>query len=290
MNVTETWDINISSTNTLYKTFKTDSKKYSNITDVTVTDITNESSVNFVKTNDWAYHVTKGYYYGTENNDGNFEIGWGVGLDNSSANKKYKISYTVNDVITKYNDYSELYWQFVGEDFEISSKKITGTIYLPSNASNKDDIKVWGHTKDLNGTIYATDTNKIEFNLDNFRSGRYVEIRTLFPTNLISSTGRTKNTDILDSAVNEETKWANKANNERRRLKIAGKIILILVILACVIINIFVSVIYIKNIKKNKKKLKELKKYKPTIELEYFRDLPSEESTPGEAIRTVNII
>lgn len=59
MNGTETWDINISSTNTLYKTFKTDSKKYSNITDVTVTDITNESSVNFVKTNDWAYHVTK---------------------------------------------------------------------------------------------------------------------------------------------------------------------------------------------------------------------------------------
>ena len=31
MDVTETWDINIKSTNTLYKTFKTDNSKYSEI-------------------------------------------------------------------------------------------------------------------------------------------------------------------------------------------------------------------------------------------------------------------
>ena len=41
MDVTEIWDINIKSTNTLYKTFKTDNSKYSGITNATVTDITN---------------------------------------------------------------------------------------------------------------------------------------------------------------------------------------------------------------------------------------------------------
>ena len=202
MDVVEIWNINVKYTNTLYKSFKKDKSKYSSISNVTVKDITNENQItNFIKTDEWAYHVQKGYYYGTDNDDGNFEIGWGVGLDTTTANKKYQISYTVKDVITKYNDYAELYWQFVGKDFEVNASKITGTVYLPSNVSNKDEIKVWGHTAGLNGTIYATDTNKIQFEINQFKNGTYVEVRTLFPTSLISNSGRVKQTDILDTAI-----------------------------------------------------------------------------------------
>ena len=59
MDVTETWDINIKSTNTLYKTFKTDNSKYSEITNVTVTDITNGIQNNFIQTSEWAYHANQ---------------------------------------------------------------------------------------------------------------------------------------------------------------------------------------------------------------------------------------
>ena len=175
MDVTETWYINIKNTNTLYKTFKKDKSKYSSITNVTVKDVTNGTSTDFKKTNEWAYHVQKGYYYGTENEDNDFEIGWGVGLDTTSSLRTYQISYRVNDAITKYNDYAELYWQFVGKDFEVDAKRIIGTIYLPSNVSNKEEIKVWGHTAGLNGTIYATDTNKIQF--DCLRQHKHKKIR-----------------------------------------------------------------------------------------------------------------
>lgn len=289
MDVTETWDIYVSSTNTLYKSFETDSSKYSGITNVIVKEITNGQNINFAKTDNWAYHVTKNYYYGTENEDGDFEIGWGVGLDNSRGTRKYEISYTVKDAITKYEDYAELYWQFVGENFEISADKITGTIYLPSNAINKEDIKVWGHTEDLNGTIYATDLNKIEFELDNFRSGRYVEIRTLFPTELITSSERTKNKEILQTAINEETKWADKANARRERQEWIDKNLPIILFAVCVLINIILIIVYIKKIIKYSKKLKELKKYEPTTKLEYYRDLPDENSTPGEAMKILDI-
>lgn len=225
MDVVETWDIRVQNTNTLYKSFKTDKNKYSEITNVTVKEITaGQEETDFIKTDNWAYHVQKGYYYGTKNEDGNFEIGWGVGLDTSIEYKEYQISYTVKDAITKYNDYAELYWQFVGEDFEVNARKITGTIYLPSNVSNKEKIKVWGHTKGLNGTIYATDTNKIEFQIKNFKNGTYVEARTLFPTSLINTSGRTKNVNILDKAVKEETKWADKANKERWMAENSDKI------------------------------------------------------------------
>lgn len=285
MNVTEKWDIDISETNTLYKVFKTDKSKYSSITNVTVKEITNNQDTNFINSNKWAYHVTKGYYYGTKNQDGDFEIGWGVGLDNSSGKRKYEISYTVLDAVTKYNDYAELYWQFVGEEFEVSADNITGTIYLPSNVSNIENIKVWGHTEDLNGTIYATDTNKIEFEINNYRSGRYVEIRTLFPSSLINTSGRIKNTDILQTVIDEETKWAEEANARRKRAETTKKILFAIAIIA----NVLIGAFFIKKFIKYTKKLKELKSYDKSNKLEYYRDLPDENATPGEAYMITNI-
>lgn len=289
IDVTETWNIRIKETNTLYKSFKTDSSKYSNIANVTVKDITNGINNKFIKNNNWEYHVQKGHYYGTKNEDGDFEIGWGVGLDNSSATKKYEISYKVQDAITKYNDYSELYWQFVGKEFEIDANKITGTIYLPADVLNKEDIKVWGHTEDLNGTIYVTDTNKFEFEINNFRNGRYVEVRTLFPTELISSSGRIKNTEILQTAINEETKWADNANSRRERKEFFRKAIPIIIVTICLAINILLIIIYIKKAIKYYKKNRKLNKYMPTTKLEYYRDLPDENSTPGEALKTLDV-
>ena len=292
MDVTETWDISVRYTNTLYKTFKTDKKQYSSITNVNVKDITDATPVEFAKTDEWAYHVQKGYYYGTKNDDGDFEIGWGVGLDSTSAQKIYQISYKVNDVITKYNDYAQLYWQFVGKDFEVSASEITGTIYLPSNVSNKDDIKVWGHTAGLNGTIYATDLNKIEFQIDNFKSGTYVEVRTLFPTTLITNSNKINNTDILEKVVKEETKWANKANKKRQRQEWWDKnsdfIIGITLIGVALLILIVSTIKLIRKTKEYKNKLKELEKNEkiaPTTEYKYFRDIPDENTTPGEVTK-----
>ena len=298
MDVVETWNINVKYTNTLYKSFKKDKSKYSSISNVTVKDITDENQIaSFTKTDEWVYHVQKGYYYGTDNEDGNFEIGWGVGLDTTTANKKYQISYTVKDAITKYNDYAELYWQFVGKDFEVNASKITGTVYLPSNVSNKDEIKVWGHTAGLNGTIYATDTNKIQFEINQFKNGTYVEVRTLFPTSLISNSGRVKQTDILDKAVKEETKWADKANTKR---KVANWLdensdwfyfTVVIVIFGSIFLIVIIA--ELKQTKKYREKLQELEnkeKIVASTKYEYFRDIPDENATPGEVMRILNPI
>ena len=281
MDVVETWNIDIKKTNTLYKTFKTDSTKYSGITNVQVSDITNGTQKSFKEINTLMYHVTKDCYYGMKNDDGDFEIAWGVGLDNSSATKKYQISYTVEDAVEKYSDYAQLYWQFVGEDFEISSSKITGTISLPTDAKNKDEIKVWGHTEDLNGEIYAIGQNKIKFEVNNFRAGRYVEVRTLFPTDMIISSARgDESKTILDEVVEEETRWANEANAIRAMKNFINWVIVI----AIDIVLIFLCLLFIKNMIKNMKRLKNLKKFIPTEDILYFREMPRENSTPAEAI------
>ena len=280
MKVTETWDIQIEDTNTLYKTFKPDSGKYSDITNVEVTEITDGMSKQFREINTLMYHVTKDCYYGMINDDGNFEIAWGVGLDSSSDTRKYEISYIVKDAVSKHNDYAQLYWQFIGDDFEVNAKKVTGTITLPEPAENKDEIKVWGHTEDLNGEIYVTDLDKISFELDGFNAGRYVEIRTLFPTDMIIYSGRTSNDNILEDVIDEETVWANEANARRTKRDTINLLVTIITITICIILAIY----SIKKALKNSKKLKDFEEYKPTQELKYFRELPRKDATPAQAL------
>ena len=280
MDVTETWDISVEDTNTLFKTFKTDSKKYTSISNVQVTEVTGSSEKSFSQIESLMYHVTKDCYYGLKNDDGNFEIAWGVGLDDESANKIYKISYKVNDAIAKYNDYAELYWQFVGKDFEIDCKKVTGTIYLPQNASSKEDIKVWGHTEGLNGEIYATDLNKIEFEVNKFYSGRYIEIRSLFPTEIITNSNRIYSKNILDEVVSEETTWANEANLRREKAQKLKNLVSFVFIVICGILDVLI----IKSGIKMLKKASEKTKIKPSNEIEYFRDVPRKNETPSQAV------
>ena len=280
MDVTEKWEIEVENTNTLYKTFKIDKTRYSDITNVEVLDITNGSKIPFKQSSKWQYHLPKGSYFGGINQSNQYEISWGVGLENTSANKVYEISYQVTDAIAKYSDYAEIYWQFVGEDFEIDANQITGTIFLPQHVSNKEEIKVWGHTEDLNGEIYATNTNKIDFKVNQFRAGRYVEIRALFPTNQIKSTLRGENIPRLEQVVQEETVWANQANHRRQRKEQAKGIFIGIINVIAIIVSIFM----IKSILKTIEKIKTSHKLTPSQEMKYFREMPREDATPAEAI------
>ena len=283
MDVVETWNIKISDTNTLFKTFKTDSKKYSSISDVKVIEITNGESKEFEEIDELMYHVTKDCYYGMMNDDDDFEIAWGVGLDDTTATKQYQISYTVNDVIAKYNDCAELYWQFVGSDFEINADKITGTIILPSEVEKKEDIRVWGHTEGLNGEIYATGLNKVEFEINHFVSGRFVEVRVAVPTDTIIYSDRTYDTEKLNSIIAEETKWAKDANKKRERQQAKEKIGAVISVIVSLAICVFLVYRTVKDIKF----IINIKKKKPTQEFKYYREIPREDATPAEAITLI---
>lgn len=278
MNVIETWDVDISETNTMFKNFEKDDSKYSGITNVKVREVLDDSGFDLVKINEWQYHVEEGYYYATFNEEGNFEIGWGVGLDDSSASRTYEIEYKVLDVITKATDYSELYWQFVGDQNSIYINNIEGNIKLPATGLTKEMIKVWGHSESLDGTVYPTETaDGAYFNLKDVYGGNMVEIRVLFPS--IIMTGDVKrivNENILDNVIAEETVWAEEAN--ARREKEASENLTITTII-CGILGIFT----LKGIKSSLKIIKTEKKLKPFQDLKYFRELPRENATPAEA-------
>ncbi len=278
MNVTETWDIDISETNTLYKTFDIDKEKYTAITDFKVEEITNGTIKEFRKTDLWKHHIDEDYYFGGINQDGNYEVAWGVNIT-SNAKRKYEISYRVIDAVKKYGDCTELYWQFIGDRFEIKADKITGTIKLPVPVQNKEELRVWGHTKYLNGEIYATDTRTIEFHLEDYTANEYVEVRILMPTyvmnNLEFTSLENKEAEILE----EEEKEAAEANARRAK---RDKQMQITIIAITAIVGL-IGLVFINGIRKNIKALKDNPKIKPEMELDYYRELPDETATPLEA-------
>lgn len=282
MNVTETWNIYISETNTLFKTFELNSSKYSSISDVKVKNISGTTPKDLTQVYEEMYHVSDNSYYALKNSSGLFEIAWNVGLDNSSATRTYQISYKVNDVIGKYTDCDELYWQFVGSSFAIDTKKITGKISLPKEVTNLEDLRVWGHTKYLNGEIKKVDNKTVSFQVDNFDSGTYVEVRIAVPANTITSSARTYSTAKLSSILSEETKWADDANARRAAKESGEKIIKFVFIGLAILFTLFL----VYRIIKSYKELKRLKaiQFKPDLDIKYFRDLPNKNTSPAEAI------
>lgn len=274
MNVTENWNIEVEDTNTLYKTFEIDGK-YSDITNVEVKEITKTGQIqNFKQINQEMYHVTKDCYYALENKNGEFEIAWGVSV-HGYEKKQYKISYKVNDVLEKYTDYTELYWKFVGNDFEIPANLITGTIKLPMPVDNMDNLRVWAHGQ-LNGNIERKDEQTIKFDITNFKPGKYIEVRVAVLENAMFSGIETINNEKnITTILVEEQKWADVANKERAVNRT-------MMVHIPIILSIIFSLFAIHRIIKLKEVLKQNPKLEPETKVDYYREIPDENQTPAE--------
>lgn len=275
-NVIENWNIRIEETNTLFKTFETNSKKYGGITNVKVSEITKAGDeIEFINTEAYAYHVQKGGYYALKRNYNEFEIAWGVSIDDTET-KNYKISYKIIDAVKEYSDCSEFYWQFIGKTNGIPTNNVTGTIKLPTGINTKEDLKVWAHGP-LNGNIEIIDNQTVKFEVSKLNTGTMVEVRVVTTANIFIQNLNTYSENKLSSILAEEGKWADEANAERDR---ANKIILGIIIIGCII-----ALFFILKIIKYAKELSRVKKtkIKPEMKLDYFRDFPDEDATPGEA-------
>lgn len=274
MNVTETWDIKVAYTNTLFKSFKLDRSKYGDIVDVTVEEIMDNGEViSFFDTGRYAYHVQKGGYYAAMGNTrGIFEIGWGVSIP-EEENKIYKIKYKVQDAIKTYNDCSEFYWQFIGNINEIPTKKVTGTIKLPSKVTDISNLRAWAHGP-LNGNVEITNNEMISFEVEDLPTKTMVELRVVTLENNFYLNNNKYTIDNFNNILAEETKWANEANHHRMmaKMKIIVAVGIYVAIMGFLIIKIITYTKKLSNVKKSKK-----------VEIEYFRDIPNENSTPAEA-------
>lgn len=277
-NITETWDIRISETNTLFKTFNLDSKKYGNITNVSVAEIKKDGeTVEFYDTGSYAYHVQKGGFYALNRKISEFEIAWGVSIDDTQT-KTYQIKYKIENAVKGYDDCSEFYWQFIGTTNGIPAKEVTGKIILPSEVSNRENLKVWAHGP-LHGNIKILDNKTVSFDVEDLSANTMLEVRIVLVDNIFFQNTNKVLVNKLDSIVSEETRWADEANAERE----ASKRIVTVLITICIVIVLAVVLIFSFVIIRYKRELSKIDKIKAEQSIEYFRDFPDENATPAEA-------
>ena len=283
-NVKESWDISIEDTNTLFKTFEIDKTKYSGITNLSLVETTKGTYKPFTQIYQEKYHVDKDCFYALINSKGQFEVAWGVHEDDDYARRSFEMSYTIIDAVKNYADCSEFYWQFISTKSAIPSRKVTGTITLPTNVINNEDFRVWAHGP-LNGNITKTSSNSVTFEVENLSSRTMLEARVVTPTYVFKNNTNTSSTSKLNSILSQEQEWAEEANQKREAIAKRQKMMKLMTIVFFSLTNIggiVLCIVLISKIKKYKTQLEEAPNIKPTMPSKYYRDIPNEKSTPAD--------
>jgi uncharacterized membrane protein len=185
--------------------------------------------------------------------------------------RTFDISYTVLDAVTVYDDYAQLYWKFIGGEWDVPTRRVSGTIHLPPGA-DKDRVHAWLHTT-LTSEYWIEDGQTIGFRVENLPTKKFVEMRALFPPDLVPGATTRVSGPIWDKAFAEESRWVEQANRERRaakqsleefraRQKVGGRLA---VVLAALILGVW-AILF----------ARFGREHSVSFAGDYYRELPSE--------------
>ena len=136
------------------------------------------------------------------------------------------VSYTLQGAVMAWADTAELYWQFVGPDWEENSQDVMLIISFPNGSQDAEravrgkNFRAWGHGP-LDGTVEPDATvPEVRYSVPVVSSGTYAEARVAFPLawvpELVAS-GTGSSEERLSTIVSEEEAWAREANERRER-------------------------------------------------------------------------
>ena len=118
-----------------------------------------------------------------------------------SEYKTVEYEYTLSNVAVKYADTAELFWNFIGSEWDCTIKNLTINIDLPGIAAD-DTIWVYGHGSD-NGSFIKAD-NHISLMVSNIYAYQAVDARILFSRNAISESTKEYSKSVLNDYINKE--------------------------------------------------------------------------------------
>lgn len=125
----------------------------------------------------------------------------------------FVFEFTLEGLITNYNDTAELNRRIVGSNWD-ESFDVTARINLPAMVENPDDFRVWAHGH-YEGEVYPrTEDNQsfIEVTVPNNPANQFVEVHAIFPTYLTPN-----NSNITPVNMKDDIIAAEEAQTERDR-------------------------------------------------------------------------
>lgn len=137
--------------------------------------------------------------------------------------RTFTISYRVQKQVQVHADVAELYYQFVGNQWEQGVRRVQVELTLPEGA-DKQEIKAWGHGP-LYGEVTIVDGRHVLWTVEDLPAKTWLEGRVVFPRNLITgnqaaNTSRT----ALPGILQEEQQRADEANAVRERAQLTAAV------------------------------------------------------------------
>jgi uncharacterized membrane protein len=188
-------------------------------------------------------------------------------MPSDNTQKVVTLSYKLENIIVKYEDVAEFYWNFLSPEVEYETKNVDITIKTPDQVDNISDLRVWGHGL-AHGESNIIDNHTVKLTIDSTQNA-WLGARVAFPANLIDENySRTYTEPALDKIVNDETELADKSNQIRE----SSRFIVDLIYFALISIIIFGIALLIHYYRKYGKELE------PEFWGDYYRELPAEYS------------
>src|SRR6185369_1077386 len=97
----------------------------------------------------------------------------------------FTLKYTVDNAITLQRDTAELYWQWIGDEWEQSQSNIHVTVNLPAGIPDQD-IQAWAHGP-TTGTVSIPSAKEVTFQLAELPKLTFFEGRILVPKDTFSA-------------------------------------------------------------------------------------------------------
>ncbi|VAW08834.1 hypothetical protein MNBD_ACTINO01-244, partial [hydrothermal vent metagenome] len=122
------------------------------------------------------------------------------------------MSYTMTGLAVAYDDVIDVNMQVWGDQWAVGNYELTARVILPEGAE-ESDVYVWGHPYDVDGsTSLGDDGVSPSLTAYDIPPERWVELRTAFPTDLLTSTdgARRVSGDGLDTILTEELRFAQE--------------------------------------------------------------------------------
>lgn len=99
--------------------------------------------------------------------------------------KTFTLKYTVDNAITLQRDIAELYWQWVGDEWDHSQENIRVTLRMP-NGIGDQDIKAWAHGPAA-GRVSIPDAQTVVFQLNRLPEETFFEGRVIAPMSVFNA-------------------------------------------------------------------------------------------------------
>ncbi len=128
--------------------------------------------------------------------------------------KTFTIHYVVKDVVILHDDVAELYYQFIGDQWDFTTQYARINLTLPPGAA-EEEVLVWGHGP-LHGEVTRHSPEHISWEITNLNPRRFLGGRVVFPLDLVPEGANKSGKPGLNTILEQEQKRADRANLERQ--------------------------------------------------------------------------